>query len=271
MGQFFESEASELTITHTYRVGAATRGMLVGLQLCLALLLAAGCADDAADTEGPGALDGGQEVGVDADADISADAAAPDTGGDAHIDAVTEDTGPDTRVGDADAQPFDGGEDSGEDAGSTDAHMTWRLDGDLVYEATSHEAGYLAGQNTVYVYMPHWGRNVQIDITGASDATAVDLQCGDDWGTANLSLTTSDNGHSRLDDVPTEWQGLVLNEHHCQNAPSSGDQITRWELTLTHVGADRVAGSFAMTIDGAQERAGSTLTIAGTFDVEPDA
>jgi hypothetical protein len=244
--------------------------LLACLFLCFA---AAGCSDDAG---GPGAsvdVDESDATSPDV-ASVDADAGAPDatsdedTGRDSGVDAAP-DAGRDAHEDATDGGGEDTGRDAAPDAGEPDAHMTWKLDGQVVYEATSYEAGHVSGG--VYVYMPHWGRNVQIDITNASSTGTVDLACGDDWGSANMGLTTSDNGHSGLDDVPSEWQQLLLNEHHCDSGTTDGDQLTRWQLELSHVSSSRVAGSFAMTIVGAQERAGSTLTIEGQFDVEPDA
>ncbi|WP_230467253.1 hypothetical protein [Lujinxingia vulgaris] len=143
--------------------------------------------------------------------------------------------------------------------------VVWRVDDEVVYTSHSVEVGPVGGAYSAQLYFPDQGRNVQISI-----ASPASLSCADEnWNNVGLlSLSTFDNGWSGLDALPEAWRGLNFNNSHCVSEPFSGDDVTRWTLEITTADATRLAGSFAMTVEGTGPRQGSTLTIEGSFDVE---
>jgi len=199
----------------------------------LALALCAACGD----TRGAGA-DGGLDAGALGGAD-----AGPSKGADA---GPARGAAPPPRTG--------AGPATGEDAGAPDPNeLVWRLDGAEVARSSGAEAG------SDYLFLPHWGRNVQAYFT--SPPAPGTYRCADMGASGvRVSLITMDNSWAGLDDVPARWQ--TLNIPGCDFSPDTYT-VT---LTLTET-AGRYRGTLHIEVAGAAERAGETLTLDGTFDV----
>ncbi len=170
--------------------------------------------------------------------------------------APTRDAGPgglDAMVGDdAGTAPVDAG--TATDAGADDPNvLIWRLDGVEVARSTGAEAG------ADYLFLPHWGRNVQAYWTsppapgthGCADMTATGLRVG---------LLTVDNSWANLDALPERWKNLNITS--CAFTPDT------YTVTLTlDATSGRYRGTLHIEVVGAAERAGETLTVDGTFDI----
>lgn len=147
----------------------------------------------------------------------------------------------------------------GGSGGEADAVLIWTLNGSEVARA------YDAEVSTDYLFLPYWGRNVQAYFTGYPSIPTGTYGCGDfSSGPVNVSLITSDNSWSNLDNLPDRWKNL--NIVYCDQAGTYPDSIDMW-LRLDEVGA-RLRGVFQATIVGAAERQGETLVIDGVFDVD---
>ena len=190
----------------------------------LAIVLCAACGD----TRG-----GGSDGGLDAGAPAGDASPGPDAG----------------PMAGADAGPL-----PGEDAGAPDPNeLVWRIDGAEVARSTGAEAG------ADYLFLPHWGRNVQAYFT--SPPAPGTYGCADmETSGVRVSLITMDNMWAGLEGVPARWK--TLNIPNCAFGPDTYD-VT---LSLTET-SGRYVGTVHIEVVGAGERAGETLTIDGTFDV----
>lgn len=143
----------------------------------------------------------------------------------------------------------------------------WSLDGTIVNTTTSGEAIYTAAYDTMFVGLPHYGRNIQINIADASTANRLSYSCADEPITIGpLSLITSDNGWAELDALPDRWKSLILNGSHCLNPAE--DTLSVWELEVTSVDPGHVVGTATIEITGGGPRAGETLRIESAFDLD---
>ena len=131
--------------------------------------------------------------------------------------------------------------------------LIWRLDGAEVARSYGAEAG------PDYLFLPHWGRNVQGYWTstpapgtyGCADMTPTGLRVG---------LLTVDNSWANLAGLPDRWKNLNITS--CAFTPDT------YTVTLTlDATSGRYTGTVHIEVIGAAERAGETLTVDGTFDI----
>jgi hypothetical protein len=184
---------------------------------------------------------------------------APDPLEDISIDAPQENPGdsmeepaPGDTVSDVPADP-----DAEEPGTGDEALLVWYLNGAEVARAEGAEA------STTYLFLPYWGRNVQVYFTGYESIAPGTYGCNFMTGPVNVSLITSDNSYSHLENLPDRWKSL--NIAYCDAAGTYPDAIDMW-IRLDEIGS-RLRGAYGCTIAGGGERAGETLTIDGTFDV----
>lgn len=221
-------------------------------------------ADDAGATDDVGATDAASTDG----------AMPPDAG---TVDTSMSDASPDDPDASADL-----GLDCAEPCGETEicasgscepapALTQWRLDGELVARTLDAEAMFFEAQDTAYIAMPHFGRNVTVSVTDVTTTPTLHASCDDmSSGQRPLSVITSDNGWSHLDELPMRWKGVILNASHCADGTIDGDQLVQWETNLTVLTRYNVEGTVVVEIRGGGIRAGETLLIESTFDLSLD-
>lgn len=134
--------------------------------------------------------------------------------------------------------------------------LAWYLDGVEVARADGAEG------DPTYLFLPHYGRNVQAYWPAARPGT---YGCDEIIADPNLdlSLITSDNGWSNLENLPARWKTLVIAD--CNVSGTYPDTVDM-ALTLTRT-QGRYTGTYWAQIIGAGERAGEVLDIEGTFDI----
>jgi hypothetical protein len=186
---------------------------------------------------------------------------APDLSEDAGFDPLP-DSVPDLPVETADEDlAHDPPVDVTPDEGIVDETglLVWYLDG--VETARSH--GAEAG--STYLFLPYWGRNVQVYFTDNLTLPTGTYGCADFMsGPVSVSLITVDNTWAGLESLPERWKNL--NIAYCNSTgtyPDSVDMQVRFDETGPHL-----RGAYGCTITGAAERAGETLTIEGTFSID---
>src|SRR5262249_20936070 len=140
--------------------------------------------------------------------------------------------------------------------------VVWEINDATVHSAGTAETFYQPSHNLYFLFLPKWGRNVQIYLH-ADTLKPGTFNCP---GSHVFGLITSDNGFDGLDKLPPEWKSLSV--AGCGKA-SSGDLVTKSELTISTLRPDRVAGRYDLVIDGAGPRSGSTLRVSGEFDEKP--
>jgi hypothetical protein len=146
--------------------------------------------------------------------------------------------------------------------------IQWDLDGTVIQRLGTAEAYYTVGSDSLGLYFPHWGRNMQISMSNVSTRSAgtySSCPAGAVSGTS-IGVITSDNGWASLAALPLAWKSL--NFSTCGTI-SSGDTVQTLTLTLTTLSTTHVVGGYQVTVQGANARAGSTLTISGAFDLVP--
>jgi len=186
---------------------------------------------------------------------------APDLADDTGFDPVPE-TVPDLPVETADEDMgYDPPVDMAPDEGVVDETglLVWYLNGAEVARAHGAEAG------STYLFLPYWGRNVQVYFPDNLTLEAGTYGCDDYMsGPVNVSLITVDNTWAGLENLPDRWKNL--NIAYCNSTgtyPDSVDMWVRFDETGPHL-----RGSYGCTVTGAAERAGETLTIEGTFSID---
>ena len=142
------------------------------------------------------------------------------------------------------------------DAGAGDPNeLVWRLDGTEVARSSGAEAA------STYLFLPHWGRNVQAYWT-STPAPGV-YECADmqpAGGDIRVGLITSDNMWANLGGVPERWKTLNITD--CNYGPDT--YRIRLELTNT---SGRYTGNLHIEVIGAGPRAGEVLELDGVFDI----
>jgi hypothetical protein len=146
--------------------------------------------------------------------------------------------------------------------------IQWELDGTVIQRLGTAEAYHVVGSDSLGLYFPHWGRNVQISMANASTRSAGTYSScpGGAVSGTTMGVITSDNGWASLDALPLAWKSL--NFSSCGTI-SSGDTVQTLTLTFTTLSTTHVVGSYQVVVQGANARAGSTLKISGAFDLNP--
>ena len=186
---------------------------------------------------------------------------SPDLSEDADFDPL-HDSVPDVPVETADEDmaqdlPVDVPPDEGvaDEAGL----LVWSLDGVEVARSHGAEAG------STYLFLPTWGRNVQVYFTDNLSLEAGTYGCADYMsGPVNVSLITVDNTWAGLENLPERWKNL--NIAYCNSTGTSPDSVDM-HVTFDETGS-HLRGSYGCTVTGAAERAGETLTLEGTFSID---
>lgn len=146
------------------------------------------------------------------------------------------------------------------------AAITWEIDGGTIGTDYSFEATYTVSQDRVVLFLPHFGRNVQIQVAQATTRGTFTASCPS-WPTQgpNLGVITSDNTFGpTVAQLPAVWKNLNFGD--CYGPP--GDTLQTLSLSGT-VSPSRFYGTVDVVVVGAGPRAGTTLRIHGTFDVNP--
>jgi len=225
------------------------RSFLVFLA-ALAVIFAAGCGGGDSD----GLPDDGFPEGIDApdfsqtDGDAMPET-APEPAPDLPPETPEEDLGPDVP---ADLPADEGGVDE-------TGLLVWYLDG--AEAARSHGAE----ASTTYLFLPTWGRNVQVYFPDSLTLPTGTYGCDDYMaGPVNATLTTTDNTWAGLENLPDRWKVLTI--AYCDASGTYPDTVDMW-VRFDETGA-HLRGGFGCTIVGGGERTGETLTLEGTFDVD---
>jgi hypothetical protein len=145
--------------------------------------------------------------------------------------------------------------------------MTWQIDGGTIGVDYSFEATYVVSQDRIFFFLPYQGRNIQIQVSQASTRGAFTASCPA-WPTQgpNVGVITSNNSFARAAaNLPIAWRNLTWGDCY---APT-GDTLQTLSLTGTVVSPSRFTGSLDIVVVGSGPRAGTTLRVFGTFDVNP--
>jgi hypothetical protein len=245
-------------------------GSRLALLACLA-----GCGFERADS--PADLLASADVGVATDLAVPVaydlamgDAAAPGDSAGCTPDCTNRACGPDPvcghSCGPCDPATVCDSEASG--AACVPPTIQWELDGSVIQRLGTAEAYYFVGSDSLGLYFPHWGRNVQISMGNVSTRSAGTYSScpGGPASGTSIGVITSDNGWASLDALPMVWKSL--NFSSCGTI-SSGDTVQTLTLTFTTLSTTHVVGSYQTVVQGANARAGSTLKISGAFDLQP--
>ena len=142
------------------------------------------------------------------------------------------------------------------------ATLTWELNGSVLGTDTFFLASYVTSQDAVsFIMMGGSAVEVLIGFPKASTVASVSQSCPGSSPSSDY-LIRSDTSSDML---PLAWQNLGFSG--CSAAP---DTILSNTLTAS-VSPTHVSGSFDVDIQGGGPRAGSTVHIHGTFDVNPTA
>jgi predicted small lipoprotein YifL len=226
------------------------RRALLVFHAALAVICAAGCGGGGPDVS----PDDGLPEGLDAPDLSQAEGeelpdTAPEPAQDLLPETPEEDIGQDLPV---DPPADEGGVDE-------TGLLVWYLDGAEVARSHGAEA------SATYLFLPTWGRNVQIYFPDSATLPTGTYGCDDYMaGPVNATLTTTDNTWAGLENLPDRWKTLTI--AYCDTSgtyPDTVDMWVRFDETGSHLG-----GGFGCTIVGGGERAGETLTIEGTFNID---
>jgi len=137
--------------------------------------------------------------------------------------------------------------------------LVWYLDGVEVARSHGAEAG------STYLFLPTWGRNVQVYFPDSLSLGTGTYGCDDYMsGPVTVGLITVDNTWAGLENLPERWKNLNIT--YCNSTgtyPDSVDMHVTFDETGPHL-----RGSYGAAVTGAGERAGETLTIEGTFSID---
>ena len=149
------------------------------------------------------------------------------------------------------------------------AVTVWTLNGEEVARQKTVEGQHQDAFDSVFVGLPHSGRNIQISVTDVSSTAPFSVTC-DNYAQYNaFSFITTDNSWSDLDNLPDRWKGPLFTGAQC-TAGADQDRLAEWNMELTTLTARRVVGTVEIEVEGAGPRLGETLRVTSTFGVDLD-